>query len=107
MAEQIENRDQYQELVKTFRIYDDDDNGLISAQNLIRCGKDLEEPVTAYEVGEMIRMGDGAGNGGVDKDDFMELMRELGLWGRNQDQNPDDPEVNGTGFNEALEEGKK
>jgi len=55
----------------------------------------------------MIRMGDGAGNGGVDKDDFMELMRELGLWGRNQDQNPDDPEVNGTGFNEALEEGKK
>ena len=28
----------------------------------------------------MLRMGDGSGNGGVDKDDFMELMRELGLW---------------------------
>ena len=43
MAEQIENRDQYQELAKTFRIYDDDDNGLIDPRNLIRCGKDLEE----------------------------------------------------------------
>ena len=82
MAEQIENRDQYQELGKTFRIYDDDDNGLISAENLIRCGKDLEEPVTSHEVGEMIRMGDKSQNNGVNKDDFMELMRELGLWGK-------------------------
>ena len=47
MAEQIENRDQFQELAKTFRIYDDDDIGLISQQNLIRCSKDLEEPVTS------------------------------------------------------------
>jgi len=39
--------------------------------------------VTTYEVSEMLRMGDGSGNGGVDKDDFMELMRELGLWGKN------------------------
>ena len=34
MAEQIENRDQFQELAKTFRIYDDDDVGLISQKNL-------------------------------------------------------------------------
>lgn len=82
MAEQIENRDQYQELSKTYRIYDDDDNGLISHSNLLRCGKDLEEPVTHQEVHEMLRMGDKSLKGGVDQDDFMELMRELGLWGR-------------------------
>ena len=29
-------------------------------------------------------MGDRSMNGGVDKEDFMELMRELGLWGRKQ-----------------------
>ena len=86
MAEQIENRDQYQELGKTFRIYDDDDNGLISAENLIRCGKDLEEPVTSHEVGEMIRMGDKSHNNGVNKDDFMDLMRELGLWGKKKSE---------------------
>ena len=58
MAEQIDNRDQFQELIKTFRIYDDDDNGLISQQNLMRCGKDLDEPVNSHECGEMIRMAD-------------------------------------------------
>ena len=46
MAEQIENRDQQLELQKVFRIYDDDDNGLITGENLIKCSKDLEELVT-------------------------------------------------------------
>lgn len=76
-------------MAKTFRIYDDDDIGLISQQNLIRCSKDLEEPVTSQEVGEMIRMGDKKKNGGVDKDDFMVLMRELGLWGKEKDPTED------------------
>jgi len=31
MAEQIESRNQEEELRKVFRIYDDDDNGLITA----------------------------------------------------------------------------
>ena len=29
-------------------------------------------------------MGDKKKNGGVDKDDFMLLMRELGLWGKDK-----------------------
>jgi len=41
MAEQIESRNQEEELRKVFRIYDDDDNGLISKDNLVRCAKDL------------------------------------------------------------------
>ena len=43
MAEQIEMRDQEKELKKVFRIFDDDDNGLITGENLIRCSKELEE----------------------------------------------------------------
>lgn len=46
MAEQIESRNQEEELHKVFRIYDDDDNGLISAENLLRCAADLNEEVT-------------------------------------------------------------
>ena len=86
MAEQIENRDQQLELQKVFRIYDDDDNGLISNENLMRCSKDLEEPVTHQEVGEMIRMADLDRKGGVDRDDFMNLMKELGLWGKEREK---------------------
>ena len=59
------------ELAKTFRIYDDDDNGLIAEKNLMRCGMDLEEKVTQQEVHEMIKMGDKGKNGGVNKEDFM------------------------------------
>ena len=42
----------------------------------------MEEPVTHHEVNEMVRMGDKSQNGGVNEDDFMLLMRELGLWGK-------------------------
>ena len=39
MAEQIELRDQRKELCKVFAMYDDDDDGLITAKELIQLGK--------------------------------------------------------------------
>ena len=79
MAEQIESRNQEEELRKVFRIYDDDDNGLITASNLMRCAKDLSEDVTQAEVELMISMGDRRLVGGVNQEDFIYLMKELGL----------------------------
>lgn len=70
-----------------FRVYDDDDAGLITATNLTRCSKDLEEPVTTQEIGEMIRMADQNYQGGVDFDDFMHLMKELKLCGKEEKYN--------------------
>ena len=43
MAEQIVNRNQEEELKKVFKIYDDDDKGLITSNNLLKCAKDLGE----------------------------------------------------------------
>jgi len=79
MAEQIESRNQEEELRKVFRIYDDDDNGLISHDNLLRCAGDLGEDVTDEEVNMMVEMVDKTDKGGVDLEDFIQLMRELGL----------------------------
>ena len=79
MAEQIESRNQEEELRKVFRIYDDDDNGLISADNLLRCAGDLGEDVCKDEVEQMIEMGDRDKKGGVNQEDFIYLMKELGL----------------------------
>ena len=62
-----------------FRIYDDDDNGLISADNLTRCANDLMETVTEEEVNMMIEMADRNKKGGVDLEDFIELMKEMNL----------------------------
>ena len=41
-----------------FRIYDDDDNGMISEENIKRCARDLQEDVTEEEVKVMLQMGD-------------------------------------------------
>ena len=62
-----------------FRIYDDDDNGLISQDNLLRCAHDLGEDVTDEEINMMVEMVDKYDKGGVDLEDFISLMRELGL----------------------------
>ena len=77
-----------------FRIYDDDDAGLISQQNLERCARDLEEtepPLTKQESHMMILMADKDKKGGVDHDDFMNLMRELGLIGEKKNNKPISP----------------
>ena len=58
MAEQIESRDQEKEMNKVFRMYDDDDNGLISEKNIFRCAKDLDEDVNSDEVHMMMVMAD-------------------------------------------------
>ena len=40
-------------------------------------------------------MGDKKKNGGVDKEDFMVLMRELGLWGKDKKEiNGEEPPAN-------------
>ena len=89
MAEQIEVRDQEKELQKIFRIFDDDDNGMITNENLMRCAKDsnlrseteVNEQLESKVLNEMITMGDLDGKGGVDYNDFFRLMQELDLFG--------------------------
>ena len=54
-----------------FRIYDDDDNGLITSGNLFRCAGDLGETVTQEEVEMMIEMGDKESRGGINHEDFI------------------------------------
>lgn len=84
MAEQIESRNQEEELKKVFRIYDDDDNNEIGKDNLMRCADDLGEEVTEDEINMMIKMADKKEKGGVDEEDFIKLMTYLGLNGNDK-----------------------
>ena len=57
MAEQIEERNQEEELRKVFRMYDDDDEGIITKTNLERVMQDLcdkDEKVTDTELETMV-----------------------------------------------------
>lgn len=82
MAEQIELRNQEEELRKVFRIYDDDDNMRITRTNLERCAEELQTDVgvvTKEQIDQMIDMADTAKKGYVDVEDFISLMRTVGL----------------------------
>ena len=47
---------------KVFRIYDDDDAGVISYQNLMRCAEDLGEDVSKLQVETMLGYSGGPEN---------------------------------------------
>ena len=51
-------RNQEDELRKVFRIYDDDDGGIITYTNLMRCAEDLGEDCSKDQIETMIAMGD-------------------------------------------------
>ena len=58
MARLLHLRNPKEELKKAFKMYDDDDNGTISEDNLLKVAAELEEKVTIEEIRLMLRIGD-------------------------------------------------
>ena len=90
MAEKIVNclflkniqseRNPEEELQKAFRIFDDDDTGKITAENLRKIATEIYPGnVTDAEVEEMIRIADLNQDGGVDYQEFIDLMKRAKL----------------------------
>ena len=81
MAEIIDLRDLDMEFMKVFRMYDNDDDGVISKKNLAECADwlEMEDMVDDERLQIMIDLADRDGKDGVNIDDFMELMRKSGL----------------------------
>ena len=66
---------------KVFRVYDENDDGKLSHANLTKCAQEIlpNEAVTSEEIRTMIEMGDYRKRGFVDVEDFIKVMREVGL----------------------------
>jgi Ca2+-binding EF-hand superfamily protein len=81
MAEMIENRNQEDEMRKVYRIYDDDDNGLITAENLKNCARDINEEIDNELAKKMIEIAANSTKekGGVDLEDFISYMKKIKL----------------------------
>lgn len=65
------------EVRKVFRIFDDDDTGLITAKNLENCAEELNLRLTKDQIEMMLSMADRDKKSSVNYEDFIYLMKEI------------------------------
>jgi centrin-1 len=80
MTQKMAERDPREEMLKAFRLFDDDDTGKISFRNLKRVAKELGENMTDDEISEMIEEADRDGDGEISEEEFMRIMRKTNLF---------------------------
>ncbi|KAG6504852.1 probable calcium-binding protein CML13 [Zingiber officinale] len=75
MTAKIGERDNKEELTRAFRIIDQDKNGKISDVDIQRIAHELGESFTLDEIQAMIKTADINGDGEVDIEEFLRIMR--------------------------------
>ena len=80
MTQKMAERDPREEMLKAFRLFDDDDTGKISFKNLKRVAKELGENMTDDEIQEMIDEADRDGDGEIGEDEFIRIMKKTNLF---------------------------
>ncbi|GFP88074.1 calmodulin-3 [Phtheirospermum japonicum] len=74
MARKMKDTDSEEELKETFRVFDKDQNGFISAAELRHAMTNLDKIPTKAELQDMINEVDADGNGTIDFPEFLNLM---------------------------------
>merc|ERR1719483_1035166 len=80
MANKMSEKDTKEEIMKAFKLFDDDDTGNITFANLKRVAKELGENLSDEELQEMIDEADRIGDGEVNQDDFLRIMKKTSLY---------------------------
>ncbi|XP_033488617.1 uncharacterized protein cetn4 [Epinephelus fuscoguttatus] len=80
MTVKMSEKDSKEEILKAFRLFDDDGTGKISFKNLKRVAKELGENLTDEELQEMIDEADRDGDGEVSEKEFLDIMKKTKLY---------------------------
>ena len=80
MTTKMAERDPREEMLKAFRLFDEDETGRISFKNLKRVAKELGENMSDDEIQEMIDEADRNGEGEINEDDFVRIMKKTNLF---------------------------
>ena len=81
MTAKMGDRDSTEEIIKAFKLFDDDNTGKISFRNLKRVAKELGENISDEEIQEMIDEADRDGDGEIGQDEFIRIMSKSSHWG--------------------------
>ncbi|KAM5222004.1 centrin-1 [Ctenodactylus gundi] len=76
MTQKMADKDTKEEILKAFRLFDDDKTGKISFKNLKRVAQELGENLTDEELQEMIDEADRDGDGEVNEEEFLRIMKK-------------------------------
>lgn len=79
MATKMAERDSKEEIQKAFRLIDSTGTGAITFGDLRRVALELGEDLTNEEIQEMIDEADRDGNGDVEQDEFIKMMKKTTL----------------------------
>jgi Ca2+-binding EF-hand superfamily protein len=80
ITSKMNEKDAHDEIQKAFRLFDSDETGKISFQNLKRVANELGETLSDEELREMIEEADLNGDGEVDEKEFLRIMQKTGLY---------------------------
>lgn len=80
MTVKMAEKDSNEEILKAFRLFDDDETGKISFKNLKRVAKELGENLNDDELQEMIEEADLDGDGEVNEEEFLRVMKKTSLY---------------------------
>ena len=72
-------KDSREEILKAFKLFDDDETGKISFKNLKRVAKELGENISDEELQEMIDEADRDGDGEINEQEFLRIMKRTSL----------------------------
>ncbi len=80
MTTKMSERDSREEILKAFRLFDDDESGFITLKNLRRVAKEIGENMTDEELQEMIDEADRDGDGQINEEEFLRIMKKTSLY---------------------------
>ena len=74
------SKDGKQDMVKAFKLFDEDSTGRVSFKNVKAVAKELGENMSDPELQEMITQADTDNDGEVNEEEFLRMMKKVGLY---------------------------
>merc|ERR1712146_279601 len=80
MTNKILNKDPKDDMVKAFRLFDDDETGSVTLKNLKRVARETGQTLSDEELEEMLADADKDGDGVLNEEEFLAMMKRLALF---------------------------